>query len=255
LFSADALPEADSSMDAVVLAGLPTELPLKMFHEVLRVLVPGGMVQTSYLVSEHTIAKTEETVNSDLLMGGFVGSASVISTLRSQASVQLSVSFTATKPSYGADGGAQKLRLGGGAQKLTPRKPAAEASPMDDDDDLVDEDELLDMAPAVSGPAEPRKEDDCETGKGACANCSCGRAEAIYDEKAAQDAPSACGNCYLGDGFRCDGCPHKGKPPFEPGETPADDQDMDTEAAEQVATESAGGKVTLASMDDDLDFD
>ena len=77
-------------MDAVVLAGLPTELPLKMFHEVLRVLVPGGMVQTSYLVSEHTIAKTEETVNSDLLMGGFVGSASVISTLRSQASVQLS---------------------------------------------------------------------------------------------------------------------------------------------------------------------
>ena len=105
-------------MDAVVLAGLPTELPLKMFHEVLRVLVPGGMVQTSYLVSEHTIAKTEETVNSDLLMGGFVGSASVISTLRSQASVQLSVSFTATKPSYGADGGAQKLRLGGGAQKL-----------------------------------------------------------------------------------------------------------------------------------------
>ena len=111
LLSADALPEADSSMDAVVLAGLPTELPLKMFHEVLRVLVPGGMVQTSYLVSEHTIAKTEETVNSDLLMGGFVGSASVISTLRSQASVQLSVSFTATKPSYGADGGAQKLRL------------------------------------------------------------------------------------------------------------------------------------------------
>ena len=59
-------------MDAVVLAGLPTELPLKMFHEVLRVLVPGGMVQTSYLVSEHTIAKTEETVNSDLLMGGWL---------------------------------------------------------------------------------------------------------------------------------------------------------------------------------------
>ena len=38
-------------------------------------------------------------------------------------------------------------------------------------------------------------------------------------------------------------------------ETPADDQDMDAEAEQQVATESAGGKVTLASMDDDLDFD
>lgn len=254
--AATSLVDGDASMDAVVIAGLPTAVPLKLFHEVLRVLKPGGTVQSSYTVSEHTIAKTEESVNADLLMGGFVGSASAISTVRTASSVSLSVSFTAAKPDYGAStgslNGAQKLSFG--AQKLKLRKPAAAAQPMEeDDDDLIDEDELLDMAPAAAAPAQPRG-DDCETGRGACANCSCGRAEAIYDEEAAKEAPSACGNCYLGDGFRCASCPHKGKPAFEPGETPAEDLDTDA-GAEEVAVPQSGGTVTLNSMDDDLDFD
>jgi len=249
-----ALADGDASMSAVIIAGLPTNVPLKLFHEVLRVLVPGGVVQTSYTVSEHTIAKTEESVNADLLMGGFVGSESAISTVRNKSSVSLSVSFTATKPDYGAStgslNGAQKLSFG--AQKLKLRKPVAAE---EDDDDMVDEDELLDMAPAAAAPAQPRG-DDCETGRGACANCTCGRAEAIYDEEAAKEAPSACGNCYLGDAFRCASCPHRGKAPFEPGETPAEDLEADVGAEEVAAPDiKQGGKVTLNSMDEDLDFD
>jgi hypothetical protein len=255
--AASALADGDASMDAVIIAGLPTNVPLKLFHEVLRVLVPGGVVQTSYTVSEHTVAKTEESVNADLLMGGFVGSESAISTVRNKSSVSLSVSFTAAKPDYGATtgnlNGAQKLSFG--AQKLKLRKPPSARPMEEDDDDIVDEDELLDMAPAAAAPAQPRG-DDCETGRGACANCTCGRAEAIYDEEAAKEAPSACGNCYLGDAFRCASCPHRGKAPFEPGETPAEDHETDVDAEEVVVPDiQQGGKVTLSSMDDDLDFD
>eukprot|EP00892_Ulva_mutabilis_P011678 jgi/Ulvmu1/8883/UM049_0065.1 len=96
-------------------------------------------------------------------------------------------------------------------------------------DDLIDDDELL--TEEDRKPVEPPK-NDCSTSKKACANCSCGRAEAEAAGVKLQLTPdmienpqSACGSCSLGDAFRCATCPYRGLPIFQPGkkiELPSD---------------------------------
>lgn len=85
----------------------------------------------------------------------------------------------------------------------------------------IDEDELLGELPKPVG----QGKSDCSTAPKACANCSCGRAE-LEDKLGAEAAKvalengkerSSCGSCYLGDAFRCDGCPYRGLPAFKPG--------------------------------------
>ncbi|KAJ1972865.1 electron carrier [Dimargaris verticillata] len=118
---------------------------------------------------------------------------------------------------------------------------------VEDEDAVIDEDDLLDDADRAKPSAESlARPSDCATKRRACKNCSCGRAEMeeaeelkakLAEAEAAVAAsgkdPSAttlvpvvpapmpkssCGNCTLGDAFRCSTCPYLGMPAFKPGE-------------------------------------
>ncbi|KAL8926443.1 MAG: hypothetical protein Q9208_002986 [Pyrenodesmia sp. 3 TL-2023] len=113
----------------------------------------------------------------------------------------------------------------------------------DNENELIDEDDLLsdeDMKTNLVQPAECRP----KTGKRrrACKDCTCGLAQRLDAEEKAkrstadqqlaklkteelsevdftvQGKVGSCGNCALGDAFRCDGCPYIGQPAFKPGE-------------------------------------
>lgn len=60
-----------------------------------------------------------------------------------------------------------------------------------------------------------------------CVNCTCRRSKSkdskekkpmANEDEAVIPPRGGCGSCALGDAFRCDGCPHRGKPAFKEGE-------------------------------------
>ncbi|CAJ0764340.1 8051_t:CDS:2 [Entrophospora sp. SA101] len=85
-----------------------------------------------------------------------------------------------------------------------------------EEETLENEDELLDEEDLIK----PDKSPDCETSgkRKACKNCSCGLAEKLEQEVKVPEFTSSCGNCSLGDAFRCSTCPYLGTPSFAPGE-------------------------------------
>ncbi|KAI6782183.1 uncharacterized protein J7T54_002420 [Emericellopsis cladophorae] len=148
------------------------------------------------------------------------------------------------------------LRLGkkktNGAPKVAPAPVPVQSVQINLDDDLDDDDEIMDendlmtaedftrpiVQPAECAPKPGKR-------RRACKDCTCGLAERLnVEDQARRDAADAnlqsmklkpdelydeldftvqgktgsCGNCSLGDAFRCDGCPYIGLPPFQPGE-------------------------------------
>jgi len=133
------------------------------------------------------------------------------------------VEVIAKKPSYEVGASfslpfAKKATNGNGTtNKASIWTLSAEDEELENEDELLDEDDLI--KPDKSTLTRP----DCETSgkRKACKNCSCGLAEELEREsmQAPKTAPtSSCGNCFLGDAFRCSTCPYLGMPSFAPGE-------------------------------------
>ncbi|XP_015436333.1 PREDICTED: anamorsin homolog isoform X1 [Dufourea novaeangliae] len=87
------------------------------------------------------------------------------------------------------------------------------------DEDLIDEDDLLDETDVLKPQASSLRVCSTTGKRKACKDCSCGLAEELSG-KVVEDktVKSSCGNCYLGDAFRCASCPYLGMPAFKPGE-------------------------------------
>ena len=115
-------------------------------------------------------------------------------------------------------------------EKKTKKTVSASAWEDDDQDEMIDEDALLtekDKAKPTEGEGVG-----CPPTRKPCKDCTCGRKEEEEMKENATPASSvvkmdlendpndetfksACGNCALGDAFRCAGCPYLGQPAFK----------------------------------------
>ncbi|KAI6182727.1 Anamorsin-like protein [Aphelenchoides bicaudatus] len=90
-----------------------------------------------------------------------------------------------------------------------------------DDQEIINEEALIteeDMKKPTSSELSCVPDENAQKKRRACKNCTCGLAEQEAVNEPVEPAKSGCGNCALGDAFRCSTCPYIGLPPFKPGE-------------------------------------
>lgn len=221
----------DSSVASVLVGHfdpVDTSLSTEQLAKLAKVLAPGGIMT----LREPAGARDSASLSTALTLSGFTSI-----TAHAPAAGSTLLEVTCKKPAHEVGASSRVL-------SFAKKKPAGGAGPSaatkkvwqisgddfdDDGDEMVEDDSLLDSEDLAMQTTAPEPED-CSTKKRACKNCSCGRAEdeaaadAVEEEGgvpkplAGPVASSACGNCYLGDAFRCSSCPYLGMPAFQSGE-------------------------------------
>ncbi|KAJ1944916.1 electron carrier, partial [Kickxella alabastrina] len=159
----------------------------------------------------------------------------------------LTASVSAKKPAYNVGAASALLSFGkksinkgaslGGAEEMPkPKKVWMLNVDSDDEAEIEDQDDLLEEEDLVKPDAAALARPDGEKPKRkACKNCTCGLADGLEVDESMGCKPtqavkkvakpvdlvnvkSSCGNCSLGDAFRCSSCPYLGMPSFKPGE-------------------------------------
>ncbi|XP_029038806.1 anamorsin homolog [Osmia bicornis bicornis] len=191
-----------------------------VFEECLRILKPGGILinYESFEQTENMLAVYEGRVSSLKLTGFKVKTQEELDTQKLKThlhsvynAMDKVCELVAEKPSFDIG---SSVTLNFGKEKLS------NVWKLDDvvDEELINEDELLDESDIKVNTFSLRV---CSTtGKRkACKDCTCGLAEELSGKTVQKDTvKSSCGNCYLGDAFRCASCPYLGMPAFKPGE-------------------------------------
>jgi len=218
----DLINQHNDKYDGAISVGLPENHSMTFLSQVINLLKPSSpfILREESLPPQQPIDGKIQDISEKLLLSGFT------ETSVTQSTPQVSViEVFSRKPNWEIGASNSLLRKPKTSNNTQVSNKKRWIVSDDLDEELIDEEALL-------GEEDLKLPVKCSTDtlvssgkKKACKNCTCGRAQ-LQDDDIVEPKPqlettdlanfkSSCGNCSLGDAFRCSGCPFLGQPAFK----------------------------------------